>query len=392
MKDLLKFYLSSFFRNQRYFAPVFVLFLQFHHLSISEVFLVLAAGSIAGFILEIPTGVIADIFGKKRSIIIARIAVFASYVIFGFSDSFWMLVIANIVFEFGWAMRSGTEGAFVYEFVSQHGDKIRMPFTELKSRQKFFDILGASLAAFAGGTIALFFGFNAVFLIGAVPALANVFVAVSFREISERKEKPSIGASVEHVTMSFRELRRKKGLMLLMLNATLFASAFAVMNGFIQPYMVDVGIGLEWFGIIYAASLAAAAFGALYTHRIEKALGGFTALNIISMLAFIPALVIGLGHVSVAGVALLMMVLVLQNVRLPISSNQMNLRMGSGNRATLGSVNAMSKYIGSSVALPIAGFLAEAFSLHTAMLVFSIVLLLNFTVFYLRKERHGGIT
>ncbi len=387
MKDLLKFYLESFFRNQKYFAPVFVLFLQFHHLSISEVFMVLAAGSIAGFVLEIPTGVVADIFGKKRSLIIARIAVFASYVVFGLSDTFWMFVIANVLFEFGWAMRSGTEGAFVYDFVVQHNDRIRLHFTELRSRQKFFDVLGSSFAAFVGGIIALFYGFNAVFLVGAVPALASVFIVASFSEIKERRERPGMISSIKHVRSSLNELRGKRMLVMIILNATLFSSAFAVINGFMQPYMVEAGIGLEWFGIIYAATLAAAAFGALYTHRIEKRIGGLMSLNIISMLAFVPALVIGLGHVSLFGVILLMTVIVVHKVRLPITSNQLNLRMGSGNRATLGSFNSMSKYIGSSIALPIAGFVAEIFSMHTAMLIFSLVLLVNFTVFYLRQEK-----
>ena len=41
MKQVKKFYLTSFFKNQTYFTPILILFLQFNHLNYKEIFWVL---------------------------------------------------------------------------------------------------------------------------------------------------------------------------------------------------------------------------------------------------------------------------------------------------------------------------------------------------------------
>src|SRR5210317_1742003 len=98
MKQISKFYLMSFLKNQTYFAPIFIVMLQFYHLTFQQIFWVFTIGSITSLIIEIPTGIFADEYGKKKSIIISKFLIFISFIIFGFAQSFLIFVIAQIIY------------------------------------------------------------------------------------------------------------------------------------------------------------------------------------------------------------------------------------------------------------------------------------------------------
>ena len=98
MKQVTKFYLTSFLKNQTYFTPILILFLQLHHLNYQEIFWIFTIGSIFSIIIEIPTGIFADLYGKRKSIIISKFGVFISYILFGFSNNFFMFLFSQIVF------------------------------------------------------------------------------------------------------------------------------------------------------------------------------------------------------------------------------------------------------------------------------------------------------
>ena len=140
MKQVTKFYLTSFLKNQTYFTPILIIFLQFNHLSLQEIFWVFTLGSVLSFVCEIPTGTFADFHGKKRSIVISKFLIFLSYVLFGFSGTFLMFVLSQALFELGNSFRTGTETAYTFEYLRQNSDN--PTYTEVKGKQKFWARIG----------------------------------------------------------------------------------------------------------------------------------------------------------------------------------------------------------------------------------------------------------
>ena len=59
-----KFYLTEFLKTQRYFIPVMILFLQLRSLNYTEIFILYAVESAVVFLMEIPSGILADRLGK----------------------------------------------------------------------------------------------------------------------------------------------------------------------------------------------------------------------------------------------------------------------------------------------------------------------------------------
>ncbi|PIT90529.1 MAG: hypothetical protein COU22_01650 [Candidatus Komeilibacteria bacterium CG10_big_fil_rev_8_21_14_0_10_41_13] len=157
-----KFYLASFLKNQTYFVPIMVIFFQDLGLSYSEIFWIYTMGSIFSFIIEIPTGLFADIFGKRKSIILSKLFIFISFIFFGLATGFWSLILANLLYELGKSFRSGTETAFVYDYLAQTQGS--PGYTRVKADQKFYARLSESIGTAVGGFLAVKLGFSAVFL------------------------------------------------------------------------------------------------------------------------------------------------------------------------------------------------------------------------------------
>jgi MFS family permease len=384
MKQVVKFYITSFLKNQTYFTPILILFLQANHLNYREIFWVFTIGSILSFLVEIPSGVFADLFGKRKSIIISKFGIFLSYLFFGFSDNFIMFVISQCLFEFGNSFRTGTETAYIYDYLKQN--KNTPGYTEVKGKQKFWARIGESLASVTSGFLATIFGFNWVFLIASIPAFLNFVLVLTWEKIKESNNKVSIKNSITHAKNSFCKLCKNKSLLRVTLNILIFASALAALQKFIQPYMKDANIPIQWFGIIYSISLGITAISVRYSYKLEKKFGTKNTINFISLFAVLPLLILGLKYISLFGVLLFFLVVLIENIRSPIANNEFHNLIESKQRATLGSILALGKSIGKIIILPIAGYFADMYSIYTAILVLAVILFFNGIIFYLRKD------
>ena len=77
--------------------PIIVLFFQEHGLSLTQVMILQAIYSFCVALFEIPSGYIADLFGRKKTIVISTIFAFTGYLVFSFYGGFYAFVIAQIL-------------------------------------------------------------------------------------------------------------------------------------------------------------------------------------------------------------------------------------------------------------------------------------------------------
>ena len=88
-KDLqyYRFCAFGFLKNLKFFEPFLILILNYEGLSFTKIAGLYAIREIARNILEIPAGVFADSFGRKKSLVFAFSIYIASFLIFYFSTS-----------------------------------------------------------------------------------------------------------------------------------------------------------------------------------------------------------------------------------------------------------------------------------------------------------------
>lgn len=78
----------------------------------------------AGLLMEIPTGAFADIFGKKKTLMLAFLLQAVGAIVMGLSSNFWTLALSLwILVCSGGAFYSGTLEALVYDSLKQNNDE-----------------------------------------------------------------------------------------------------------------------------------------------------------------------------------------------------------------------------------------------------------------------------
>ena len=116
-----RFSLYGFLKNQRYFEPFIILFFLQQGLSFTEIGFLIAFRELIINLMEIPSGAIADLFGRRRSMMLSFTSYIASFAIFGFSQVYWHFFIAMFFFAIGEAFRTGTHKAMIFTSHADYG-------------------------------------------------------------------------------------------------------------------------------------------------------------------------------------------------------------------------------------------------------------------------------
>jgi MFS family permease len=144
-----KFSLYGFLKNLRFFDPFILLIFRSYGLSFLQIGLLYSIRDVAANILEIPTGVIADSFGRRRAMVSAFIAYIGSFVMFYFLKDFLFLALAMVLFAFGEAFRTGTHKALILEYLKIQGiSNLKVAYYGLtRSASQFGSAINALIAA-----------------------------------------------------------------------------------------------------------------------------------------------------------------------------------------------------------------------------------------------------
>jgi MFS family permease len=383
MNQVHKFYLTEFLKTQRYFIPIMILFLQFHRLSYTEIFLLYAIQSFVVFLLEIPSGVFADLFGKKPALIISRASLIPGYALFAVADNFWIFLLAMIFMALNKTFKSGTHKAYIFEYMEQNSSKTTP--SEVFGKTKFWARLGEALAAAAGGFIAARLGFPVVFVFALFPAFLNLINALTYEKIEEKHRVTQFNLSMhfKHIGESLVEIKGSKIVKRLIINSAIFVSCMEASEKFFQPYMVEARIPIEWFGIVYMVILIITAFGSRYAYLFEAKYKRTAIANVSGWIGVIPFVILGLEFISISGIVLFFLILFLKSARRPAMITELNTHISSAKRATILSTDSLFRALFLLVLLPVIGHLSDSFSIYTAMLIIGMLLLLNQIFFWI---------
>jgi MFS family permease len=133
-----------------FYIPIAVWPLLFaQYLTFSELGTILMVGMIVNMILNIPTGALADRFGRKTMILVSYTFAFVSRVMIVFAFNFWMFLFSEIMKQAAEAFYSGSAVALVYD--SLRKEKREQEFKSVESRGYFFASIGFIGASILGG-------------------------------------------------------------------------------------------------------------------------------------------------------------------------------------------------------------------------------------------------
>lgn len=108
-------YINSFITNLNMQSSVWVLYLAYCGLNLAEIGIVEGIYHATGIIFEIPSGAVADLLGRKKSMVLGRLCIAVSCVVMLFSNSFWHFALGFAIQALGNNFNSGSEEALIYD-------------------------------------------------------------------------------------------------------------------------------------------------------------------------------------------------------------------------------------------------------------------------------------
>jgi MFS family permease len=191
MKDNIgRMYLFQFFFGLYFLGGVIVpFFTDWSGLSFREITLLQAWFVFWMFALEVPTGAVADYFGRKASIIVGCIAFIFGIIIYGITPNFGFFMAGEFLWALSRALVSGADGAIVYDTLLEgnRADDSKKVFGRFRS----FFLVGMAVGSPIGSIIAHYIGLREVMLFMILPACCALLVALTFREPKRSHKKIS---------------------------------------------------------------------------------------------------------------------------------------------------------------------------------------------------------
>ena len=133
--------------------PIIVLFFQEHGLTLTEVMILQSIYSFSVALFEIPSGFIADVFGRKRTIVLSTIFTFIGFLVFSFFGGFYAFAIAQVLVGIGGSLMSGSDSAIIYDTLLETNSKTT--YTKIEGRTYAIGNFSEAFAGILGGFLAV---------------------------------------------------------------------------------------------------------------------------------------------------------------------------------------------------------------------------------------------
>ena len=239
--------ISQFLSALIFTIPIWIIYYQ-QRISIEQISFLVALQAVSQLVLELPTGAFADMFGKRRSMIICHGALVLMNIVIMFSQSFWQLVIAAVLFGISESLLSGSLEALMYDSAKQDGREAE--FGKIQANNSFWYQIALGIGTVPGGFLYLVSP-TLPFLLCAVAGLGAMIAAYWYIEPSVDTQKFSVPNYLRHIRDGVKEAFHSKA-------AVLVSLFYIVVAGITWPnqlyfnsfMMVELGFSAAMMGLI----------------------------------------------------------------------------------------------------------------------------------------------
>ena len=343
--------------------PTIVLFYESYGLNIEQIVLLKTILSLSVLVLEVPSGYIADRWGRKTCLVTGSGVWIASWLIYCTAGSFSEFAIAEVLAGIAGSLISGANTALGYDTLLQ------------LNREQYYQVWEGRLVAIAGiseavcgivGAAIASFDLVYPFYLQTLCLIAYFCLALTLVE-PESHEFLQAQRIAQLKNILIDVFQRPKLRWLILLSST-FSSASFLIVWLSQDYLKQLSIPIQAFGWAWAVFHLGMSLASVNSHRLQHLFGIKQAT-----LLFICILAISyicLGNITQTwGIVFVLIIYLIRGFYAPLILNAINRQIASTVRATILSINSLMFRVTFALIAPFVGAIASRYDLFIGLTV-----------------------
>ncbi len=384
-----KSYLYRFVMDLQLWLPIWVIYLQQQRgFSLTQITLLDTPFFLLIVLAEVPTGAVADRFGRRVSLMLGSGLFAIALLVFGVADSYAIIIVSYVAWGLALTFQSGADTALLYDSLKASGRE--HDFTRINGRLFAIRSIAALMALLIGAPLAAATSYTFVIMAGAAFALAALPVAFFMHEprhVDEDGHEPYFRTLVSGV----RDVWHAPPLRYIILYSGVLSACTLGPTIFQQPLLADHGISAGDFGWWLAPVRVIAIIAGLSAAWTLSHIGERAAF-------FAMPVVLGVSSLALAGIdnswvfVAFLGVGAVHGLQTPVLENYINHRIDSRRRATILSVQNVAMSLILAAVNPLGGIIADRFGLQSVFLMYAaatLVLGLGSLLLWHRAERRS---
>ena len=344
--------------------PTIVLFYESYGLNIEQIVLLKTILSLSVLVLEVPSGYLADLWGRKACLVIGSGVWISSWLIYCIGTSFTEFAIAEILAGVAVSLISGANTAIGFDTLLQLG------------RERYYQIWEGRLVAIAGiseavcGIIgAAIASINLVYPFYLQTVCLVIYFCLALTLIEPERHHPAVKTKeigkLKNIIID--AIARSRLRWLILLSGT-FSSASFLIVWLSQDYLKQLNVPIQAFGWAWAIFHLGMSLASVNAHRVESIFGIRKATFLLVLLLAISY--ISLGNIErVWGIVFIMSIYIIRGLCSPIILNALNQQISSSVRATILSINSLVFRITFALIAPVIGAISSRYNLSTGLTI-----------------------
>lgn len=346
-------------------------------MTFTQVSLLLGAWSLGTLILEIPSGIVADLWGRRNTLLISKCAFLGGLIFFIAFPSFWGFMAGMMMWAINESFMSGAEEALVYDFLKENDSEKN--FSVLLTIGALSREIGLGLGVLLAGfvtQISLEFNLIGSLVIGFM-GIIPILVMREPAQVTQSSELKFVRIFNEALDQICKSIALKR----ILLYSITTMLVYKVITEYFTVSLNELNISFQLIGVLAFFEMLFFAFGGLLVHRIKHISSSqvYIVLTILSvgLLSFI-----GMGKISTVIVGF-MALRTIKAIGEIIMQSDWQQRITSESRATTTSFISFSSNLVYVLVAFIFGKSADLFGLFPSFFIMALLTIIFIPANYL---------
>ncbi len=400
-----KFCAYGFLKDLRFYEPFLLLFFLEKGLDFLQIGALYAAREIFINVMEIPSGIMADVLGRRRTMVASFLAYILSFAVFYSASGFWPLFAAMAAYAFGDAFRTGTHKAMIFDYLKEEGWQHLK--THYYGHTRAWSQRGAAVSALIAAALVFWQGSYApVFLFTIIPYVLDLLLILSYPARLDglrQGRKLDIAHEFAEVARSLAESLRRRESLRAIANQSLYSGYYKACKDYLQPLLkglaLSLPIYLHWAeqertavltGVVYSALFLLTSWASSYSGAFSARFNNLARpLNLTLLIGITLGLLSGLAYRYQAvfvSVLLYTGIYVIENLRKPMGIAYVSDRMNQDSLASALSVESQAETLFAAVIALLLGYFSKQFGPANGLILISFIVLILAVLFRLPEK------